>query len=67
MQTDIRRINMEHQNEQARDEAELRNKLDQQGDSLAEKKKMENGVDIEPEADEWVAKPVPFTDTDSAK
>jgi len=67
MQTDIRRINVEHQNEQARDEAELRNKLDQQGDSLAEKKKMENGVDIEPEADEWVAKPVPFTDTDSAK
>lgn len=58
---------MEHQNGQARDEAELRNKLDQQGDSLAEKKKMENGVDIEPEADEWVAKPVPFTDTDSAK
>lgn len=65
--TDIRRINMEQQNGQARDEAELRNKLDQQGDSLAEKKKMENGVDIEPEADEWVAKPVPFTDTDSAK
>ncbi|GJM82707.1 hypothetical protein HMSSN139_52030 [Paenibacillus sp. HMSSN-139] len=65
--TDIRRINMEQQNGQARDEAELRNKLDQQGDSLAEKKKMENGVDIEPEADEWVAKPVPFTDTDSKK
>ncbi|MCH1641482.1 hypothetical protein MJ257_15325 [Paenibacillus timonensis] len=58
---------MEQQNGQARDEAELRNKLDQQGDSLAEKKKMENGVDIEPEADEWVAKPVPFTDTDSKK
>lgn len=58
---------MEHQNEQNRDEAELRNKMDRQGDSLAEKKKMENGVDIEPEADEWVAKPAPFADTDSAK
>ncbi|WP_198524745.1 hypothetical protein [Paenibacillus phocaensis] len=58
---------MEQQNGQARDEAELRNKLNQHGDSLAEKKKIENGVDIEPEADEWVAKPVPFTDTDSAK
>lgn len=58
---------MEQSNQQARDEAELRNKLDEQGDSLTEKKKIENGVDIEPEADEWVAKPVPFTDTDSAK
>lgn len=59
---------MEHQNgRQAGDEAKLRNKLNHHGDSLAEKKKMEDGVDIEPEADEWVAKPVPFTDTDSAK
>ncbi|MCT2193979.1 MULTISPECIES: hypothetical protein [Paenibacillus] len=58
---------MEHQNQPARDEAKLRNKLNEQGDSLAEKKKIENGVDIEPEADEWVAKPVPFTDTDSTK
>lgn len=58
---------MEQSNQQARDEAELRNKLDEQGDSLTEKKKIENGADIEPEADEWVAKPVPFTDTDSAK
>ncbi|MGG6312712.1 hypothetical protein [Paenibacillus macerans] len=58
---------MEHQNGQAsRDESKLRNKMDHQGDSLAEKKKMENGVDIEPEADEWVAKPVPFTDSGSA-
>ncbi|MEF2965966.1 hypothetical protein V3851_09000 [Paenibacillus sp. M1] len=51
---------------QYRDEAELRNEP-HEGDSLAEKKKMENGVDIEPEADEWVAKPVSFTDTDSKK
>lgn len=57
---------MPHQSDnQSRDEAELRNKPDHQGDSLAEKKKMENGVDIEPEADEWVAKPVAFTDLDS--
>ncbi|MDH6426636.1 MULTISPECIES: hypothetical protein [unclassified Paenibacillus] len=39
------------------DEAEIRNKGNKEGDSLAEIKKMENGVDIEPEADEWVAKP----------
>ncbi|WP_334072763.1 MULTISPECIES: hypothetical protein [Paenibacillus] len=53
-------------NNQYRDEAELRNKP-HEGDSLAEKKKMENGVDIEPEADEWVAKPAAFTDSKSAK
>ncbi|WP_410769041.1 hypothetical protein [Fontibacillus sp. BL9] len=59
---------MPHQdNEQFRDEAELRNKPDHEGDSLAEKKKMENGVDIEPEADEWVAKPVAYTESDSEK
>ncbi|RCX16961.1 hypothetical protein DFP94_11021 [Fontibacillus phaseoli] len=59
---------MPHQdNEQYRDESELRNKLDHEGDSLAEKKKMKNGVDIEPEADEWVAKPVASTDSDSSK
>ena len=34
-----------------------RNKKDEAGDSLAEKKKIDSGVDIEPEADEWVAKP----------
>ncbi|ULO05584.1 hypothetical protein H1230_21235 [Paenibacillus sp. 19GGS1-52] len=39
------------------DEAQLRNKENKDGDSLAEQKKMENGVDIEPEADAWVAKP----------
>lgn len=39
------------------DEAQIRNKENKDGDSLAEQKKMENGVDIEPEADEWVAKP----------
>ncbi|WP_191089559.1 MULTISPECIES: hypothetical protein [Paenibacillus] len=38
-------------------EAEIRNREDKDSDSLAEQKKMENGVDIEPEADEWVAKP----------
>lgn len=47
------------------DEAALRNKLDPAGDSLAEKKKIESGVDIEPEADEWVAKPVAFVDNDT--
>ncbi|MDR0271466.1 hypothetical protein [Paenibacillus sp.] len=46
------------------DEAKLRNKLDSAGDSLQEKAKMEQGVDIEPEADEWVAKPAAFIDTD---
>ncbi|GIP52498.1 MULTISPECIES: hypothetical protein [Paenibacillus] len=59
---------MPHQDNQSfQDEAELRNKPDHEGDSLAEKKKMENGVDIEPEADEWVAKPVAFTESDSKK
>ncbi|WP_435920982.1 hypothetical protein [Paenibacillus sp. DYY-L-2] len=59
---------MPNQNNQSfKDEAELRNKPDHAGDSLAEKKKLENGVDIEPEADEWVAKPVAFTDTEEAK
>lgn len=53
------------QSSHPQDEAELRNKRDHDGDSLAEKKKLENGVDIEPEADEWVAKPVAFTDSDS--
>jgi len=38
-------------------EEKARNKLNEEGDSLAEKKKIESGVDIEPEADEWVAKP----------
>ncbi|WP_178381983.1 hypothetical protein [Paenibacillus sp. P32E] len=40
-----------------KNEADIRNKESKQGDSLAERKKMENGVDIEPEADDWVAKP----------
>lgn len=40
-------------------EEDIRNKQNKAGDSLAEQKKMENGVDIEPEADEWVAKTVP--------
>jgi hypothetical protein len=39
------------------DEAKIRNKENKDGDSLAEIKKMENGVDIEPQADDWVAKP----------
>lgn len=55
---------MSQHNQSSQDEAELRNKRDHDGDSLAEKKKLENGVDIEPEADEWVAKPVAFTDSD---
>ncbi|OBZ14679.1 hypothetical protein A8L34_12235 [Bacillus sp. FJAT-27264] len=38
-------------------EADIRNKKNKSGDSLAEIKKMENGVDIEPQADDWVAKP----------
>ena len=38
-------------------EADIRNKENKDGDSLAERKKMENGVDIEPEAVDWVAKP----------
>jgi len=48
----------------SQDESKLRNKMDSAGDSLMEKTKMEQGVDIEPEADEWVAKPAAFTDTD---
>ncbi|MHA6529976.1 hypothetical protein [Paenibacillus sp. BAC0078] len=38
-------------------EADIRNKPNKAGDSLAERKKMENGVDVEPEADDWVSKP----------
>lgn len=53
---------LEHQTED-----EVRNKINKDGDSLAEIKKMENGVDIEPEADEWVAKPVAYSDTESKK
>ncbi|MGG0822589.1 hypothetical protein ABE099_06890 [Paenibacillus turicensis] len=45
-------------------EDKLRNKRDDAGDSLAEKKKMKQGVDIEPEADEWVAKPTGYIDPD---
>ncbi|PYE47326.1 hypothetical protein HUB98_19570 [Paenibacillus barcinonensis] len=47
------------QNNQPQDEAAIRNKMDEDGDSLMEKKKMMNGVDIEPQADEWAAKPSP--------
>ncbi|MGO4529957.1 hypothetical protein [Paenibacillus amylolyticus] len=47
------------QNNQPQDEAAIRNKLDEDGDSLMEKKKIMNGVDIEPQADEWAAKPSP--------
>ncbi|WP_199909982.1 hypothetical protein [Paenibacillus sp. CAA11] len=43
-------------------EEEIRNKENKAGDSLAEQKKMENGVDIEPEADEWVAKTTPHAE-----
>lgn len=46
------------------DEAKLRNEVDPNQDSLAERKKMENGVDIEPEADEWEAKPAPSAHPD---
>lgn len=53
---------MEQQNE-----GQVRNKINKDGDSLAEIKKMENGVDIEPQADEWVAKPVAYSDTESKK
>ncbi|MOA33945.1 hypothetical protein D3C78_1552850 [compost metagenome] len=52
-------------NDQSQDESKLRNKLDPAGDSLAEKKKIESGVDIEPEADEWVAKPTGYVGNDS--
>ncbi len=40
-----------------KNEADIRNKESKKDDSLAERKKMENGVDIEPEADDWVSKP----------
>lgn len=43
--------------DQIQDEAKIRNKVNKDDDSLAEIKKMENGVDIEPEADDWVSKP----------
>lgn len=46
-------------------EEDIRNSQDKDRDSLAEQKKMENGVDIEPEADEWVAKPVASTESDT--
>ncbi|MBC8079375.1 MAG: hypothetical protein H7X86_03465 [Gorillibacterium sp.] len=46
---------------------EVRNKLDKEGDSLAEKKKIKNGVDIEPEADEWVAKPAALINPEDIK
>jgi len=45
-------------------EEQVRNKLNEEGDSLAEKKKIESGVDIEPEADEWAAKPAAGLDTE---
>ncbi|MCM3039838.1 hypothetical protein M3201_09035 [Paenibacillus motobuensis] len=53
-----------HNQDHSQDEAKLRNEMDPSGDSLQEKQKMKQGVDIEPEADEWVAKPAAFTDTD---
>jgi hypothetical protein len=53
---------LEHQTED-----QVRNKKNKDGDSLAEIKKMENGVDIEPQADEWVAKPVAYSDEESKK
>ncbi|WP_410511732.1 hypothetical protein PaeBR_16890 [Paenibacillus sp. BR2-3] len=43
--------------DQSMNPEEIRNEVDKDGDSLAEIKKMENGVNIEPEADEWIAKP----------
>lgn len=52
---------MDHQTED-----QVRNKENKSGDSLAERKKMENGVDIEPQADEWVAKPAAFNSTKSS-
>ncbi|WMT38869.1 hypothetical protein RE628_15090 [Paenibacillus sp. D2_2] len=55
---------MSNNQDHSQDEAKLRNKMDSAGDSLMEKTKMEQGVDIEPEADEWVAKPAAFSDTD---
>jgi hypothetical protein len=58
-------INM---SDHTQDEAKIRNKKDEDGDSLMEKTKLENGVDIEPEADEWIAKPSPvsYDDTNSS-
>ncbi|MCL6606078.1 MAG: hypothetical protein K6T94_24700 [Paenibacillus sp.] len=50
--------------DQIQNEADIRNKENKDGDSLAEIKKMENGVDIEPEADEWIAKPAPTAHPD---
>ncbi|MNJ68144.1 hypothetical protein [Paenibacillus fonticola] len=50
---------MDHQSED-----QIRNKLDEEGDSLAEKKKIKSGSDIEPQAEEWVAKPVAFVEDD---
>jgi hypothetical protein len=47
-------------------EDQVRNKENKSGDSLAERKKMENGVDIEPQADEWVAKPNAFSNVKSS-
>lgn len=50
---------MEYQSED-----KVRNKLNEADDSLAEKKKIKNGTDVEPQAEEWVAKPVAFVDED---
>ncbi|KGE16547.1 hypothetical protein [Paenibacillus wynnii] len=50
--------------DQTQNEADIRNKANKDGDSLAEMKKMKNGVDIEPEADEWTAKPAPTAHPD---
>ncbi|KAG2871222.1 hypothetical protein PC115_g24900 [Phytophthora cactorum] len=60
---------MTQQNNQPQDEAAIRNKLDEDGDSLMEKKKILSGVDIEPQADEWSAKPSPvaFDEGESSK
>jgi len=54
---------MSDQNQKQNPE-DIRNKENKDGDSLAEIKKMENGVDIEPEADEWTAKPAPTAHPD---
>ncbi|QWU13312.1 hypothetical protein SAMN04487895_11856 [Paenibacillus sophorae] len=50
--------------DQIQNEADIRNRENKDGDSLAELKKMDNGVDIEPEADEWEAKPAPTAHPD---
>lgn len=47
------------------DEAKIRNQKNEDGDSLMEKTKLDNGVDIEPEADEWIAKPSPVSHDDT--